>query len=126
MGDISIEILEAICDALPLDLTFIDENDIVSYYNQNENKVFKRTPEHIGTTVQGCHLEVNRPRVNEIMAELRGGKKGITKLTERDGRKLWHGYFRVSDRAGRYIGALELTQDVTEIHRMIEGSGLRS
>jgi PAS domain S-box-containing protein len=119
MGDVSFETLEAICDALPFDLTFIDENDTVSYYNRNEDKVFKRTPEHIGGTVQECHKEENRPRVNEIMDELRKGRKSLVKLEERNGRKIWQGYLRVSARDGSYIGALELTQDVTEIHRML-------
>lgn len=118
MEEISVEVLEAICDVLPVDLTFIDENDSIRYYNQNDNRVHKRTPEHIGTTVQECHLEANRPRVNEIMSELKAGKKGITRLTEKNGRKLWHGYLRVSDRTGRYIGALEVTQDITEICKL--------
>ena len=71
MEELSIQTMEAICNALPLDLAFIDENDDIRYYNQNENKVFKRSPEQLGTKVQDCHSEETRPEVNRIMAELR-------------------------------------------------------
>ncbi len=118
MEELSIQTLEAICNALPVDLTFIDENDAIRYYNQNEHKVFKRSPELLGTKVQDCHSEATRQQVKQIISELKAGRKSITRVSEHKGRRILDGYFRVSDGAGRYIGALEVAQDITELQKM--------
>ena len=40
----SIETIGAIFDALPVDLTFVDETDTVRYYSKGDDRIFRRTP----------------------------------------------------------------------------------
>ncbi len=58
------ELLEAIFDALPLDVTYVDENDTVRYYSKHDERIFRRTPAVIGRQVQNCHPKDSLDKVN--------------------------------------------------------------
>ena len=44
------ETLEAIFDALPVDVTFVDDTDSVRYYSKSDGRIFKREAKNVG----GC------------------------------------------------------------------------
>lgn len=115
----SSEIIETIFDTLPLDVTFIDETDIVRYYSRGEDRIFKRTPEVIGKKVQNCHPQQSVHKVNQILADLKSGKRDVAEFWfDLKGRKIFVRYFAVKNKAGRYIGTLEVSQDITEIQKI--------
>ena len=118
---ISTETLEAIFDTLPFDLTFVDDTDTVIYYNESEARIFKRTPQVIGTKVQDCHSPKSVSAVNQVIIDLKAGRKVVAYLTDRDGRKVSVRYFRVEDRNGKYLGVLEVAQDITDFQKVEEG-----
>ena len=51
----STETLEAIFDALPVEVSFVDDADTVRYYSKGDKGIFRRTPAVIGRKVQNCH-----------------------------------------------------------------------
>jgi DUF438 domain-containing protein len=106
-GDLPKDTLVNILKSLPLDITYIDERDIIRYYS--EYRIFKRTPDVLGTTVQDCHKPENRGEVNRVIDELRSGRKNVSEFpTEKDGRKVRVRYVAVKDNKGKYKGMVEI------------------
>ncbi len=118
---LSPETLEAIFDTLPLDLTYVDETDTVRYYSRGERRIFRRTPAVIGRKVQNCHPEQSLHKVNQVVSDLKSGKRDVAEFwIELKGRRVYIRYFPVRDTQGQYLGVLEVTQDITDLQK-IEG-----
>jgi len=118
---LSTETLEAIFDALPVDITFVDGSDTVRYYSRHDDRIFRRTPAVIGKKVQNCHPQQSIDKVNEVVADLKSGKRKFAEFwIDLKGRKVYIRYFPVKDKAGKYIGVVEVSQDITDIQK-IEG-----
>lgn len=120
-GILSSEVLEAIFNTLPVEITFVDKNDIVQYFNQPKERIFDRPKTAIGRTVQQCHSEKTIPAVNQLIEDLKTDKKDVVEFWTSSKDRLIHiRYFSVRNKNGEYLGCLELAQDITEIKR-IEG-----
>ena len=115
----SIETVEAIFNTLPVDLTFVDETDTVRYYSKGDDRIFKRTPAVIGRKVHDCHPQQSLHKVNQVVSDLKSGRKDVAEFwIDLKGRKIYIRYFSVKDKAGSYIGTLEVTQEITEIQKI--------
>ena len=116
-----VETIEAIFDALPVEMSFIDDADTVRYYSKGDKRIFKRTPAVIGRRVQDCHPQKSLHKVEQVLSDLKSGQREAAEFwIELNGRKLYIRYFGVRDRGGKYLGTVEVTQDITEIQK-IEG-----
>ena len=117
----STETLEAIFDTLPVDITFVGDADTVQYYSKGDDRIFRRTPAVIGRKVQGCHPRESLHKVEEVVSELKSGRRDAAEFwINLKGRKVYIRYFTVKDKKGKYLGILEVTQDITDIQK-IEG-----
>ena len=115
-GTLNVEQLNLILTHLPVDVTFIDENDVVRYYSEGKDRIFVRTPEIIGRKVQNCHPPKSVHIVNRILQEFKAGKRDVAEFwINLQGRFVYIRYFAVHDRERRYLGTLEVTQDITSI-----------
>ena len=104
---------------LPVDLTFVDENDCVVYYSEGPDRIFPRSPAIIGREVRNCHPPKSVHLVNKILDEFKSGsKKSAEFWIELNGRFIYIRYFAVLDTKGYYRGTLEVSQDITEIRRL--------
>lgn len=120
-GSLSKEELDALLDTLPVDITFVDKDDTVKYFNKAEKRVFIRTKAVIGRKVQLCHPQKSIHIVNKILDSFRKGEKDVAEFWITVNNRLVHiRYFAVRDRDGKYLGTMEVTQDITDIKR-IEG-----
>jgi len=118
---LSTETLEAIFDTLPVDLTFVDDTDTVRYYSKGDERIFKRTPAVIGRKVRDCHPQKSLPKVEQVVSQLKTGQRNMAGFwIDLKGRKIYIRYFPVKDKKGKYIGILEVTQDITDLQK-IEG-----
>ena len=116
---LSTETLEAIFDTLPVDLTFVDEADTVRYYSRGDQRISRRTPAVIGRKVQDCHPQKSVHKVNQVLSELKAGRRNVAEFwIDLEGRKIYIRYFAVRDRTGKYIGTLEVTQDITDLQKI--------
>ena len=112
--ELSLDTLHAILDTLPADLNFIDETDTIRY--RKEYTIFKPRPGVTGRKVQECHPEASLHLVNQVIDDLRSGKMKVVEFwKDRDGRRLYIRYLPVKDKTGKYIGILEVAEDVTDI-----------
>jgi PAS domain S-box-containing protein len=115
------EQLRGILENLPVDISFVDETDTVKFWNRHETRVFKRPPAALGKTVQKCHPPASVDKVNTVLAELKSGKREFAEFwIDLRGRKIYIRYFAVRDENGKYLGTMEVGQDITDIKK-IEG-----
>ncbi|MGC4122215.1 MAG: DUF438 domain-containing protein [Myxococcales bacterium] len=120
-GLLSLEQVNLMLNHLPLDLSFVDEEDKVRYFTQGKERIFPRSPQVIGRAVQNCHPPHSVHVVNRILEAFRKGEKDDAEFwIEMKGRFLHIRYFAVRDAKKQYKGCLEVTQDVTHI-RALEG-----
>lgn len=111
--------LQAILDTLPVDITFVDREDTVRYFNQSGERVFPRTRAVIGRKVQQCHPEKSIHIVNRILDDFRAGRRDVAEFWIELKERLIHiRYFPVRDKEREYLGTLEVTQDITDIKKL--------
>ncbi|MBA7613744.1 hypothetical protein ES703_21000 [subsurface metagenome] len=115
------EQLEGLLEAIPIEISFVDENDLVKFWNKHETRTFKRPVSVLGKSVQNCHPKHSVDKVNQILSDFKSAKRYSAEFwIDLKGRKIYIRYFAVRDKAGSYLGTLEATQDITEIKK-IEG-----
>jgi len=115
----STETLEAILDALPVEVSFVDDADTVRYYSKGDQRIFRRTPAVIGRRVQDCHPPKSLHKVEQVISDLKSGKRDVAEFwIDLGERKVYIRYFSVRDKAGKYLGTLEVTQDITDIQKI--------
>ncbi len=113
--------VEAIINTLPIDITFVDEEDTVKFYSASKERIFVRTKAVIGRKVQQCHPQKSVHIVNKILDSFKSGKKDVAEFwIPKDNRLIHIRYFPVRSRDGKYLGTIEVTQDVTDI-KQLEG-----
>ncbi len=113
--------LQAILNTIPFDLTFVDTEDTVRYFTQGRERIFSRSRAIIGRKVQYCHPPKSVDVVQRILDDFRSGSQDHAQfwITLR-GRFICIEYFALHDPDGRYLGCLEVSQDLTE-KRALEG-----
>jgi DUF438 domain-containing protein len=118
-GHLTPEQIDLMLTHLPVDISFVDENDIVAYYSATPERVFPRTPGVIGRKVQNCHPPKSLHIVERILKAFRSGERSEAGFwIESGGRFIHIRYFAMRDAAGTYRGALEVSQDVTSIRAL--------
>jgi len=120
-GEFSTKELEAVLNTLPVDITFVDKEDRVRYFSQSKERTFPRAKAIIGRKVQQCHPQKSLHVVEEILSDFKEKKREEAGFwINMEGRLIYIRYFAVRDKAEKYIGCLEVTQDITDIKK-IEG-----
>jgi PAS domain S-box-containing protein len=120
-GALSKEEAEAVLDSLPVDISFVDKEDCVKYFNKAGKRIFVRTKAVIGRKVQLCHPKKSIHIVNKILESFKTGEKNVAEFWIQMDSSLIHiRYFAVRDKNGKYLGTMEVTQDITDIKK-IEG-----
>lgn len=118
-GQLTAEQVNLILTHLPVDISFVNENDEVVYYSQTAERIFPRSPGIIGRKVQNCHPPKSVDVVEKILQEFKSGNKDSAEFWIQMKRRFIHiRYFAVRDRSGNYRGTLEASQDVTGIKRL--------
>lgn len=118
-GLLSLKQLELILNHLPVDITFIDQDDAVRYFSHGKERIFARTKAVIGRTVQNCHPPKSVHIVEELLADFKAGRKDCEDfwIPFRD-KYVYIRYFAVRDENGAYIGTLEFTQNIKPIQEL--------
>ncbi len=120
-GHLSFEQLKALFNALPFDITFINEKDEVEYFSNPKDRFFPRSPAIIGRKVQNCHPPESVHIVEKILASFRSGEKDEAMFhINMRGKFILIRYFAVRNDNKEYLGTLEVSQDITEI-RSLQG-----
>ncbi|MEM2947455.1 MAG: DUF438 domain-containing protein [Candidatus Bathyarchaeia archaeon] len=120
-GSLTKEEIEAILNTLPVDITFVDKDDAVKYFSKADKRIFVRTKAILGRKVQLCHPQKSVHVVNRILEAFKKGEKDVAEFWIQKGDRLIHiRYFAVRDKEGKYLGTMEVSQDITDLKK-IEG-----
>ena len=121
-GKLTLEQINLIFKHLQVDLSYVDENEIVKFYSDTKHRVFPRSAGVIGRKVQNCHPRESVDTVEEIIKAFREGEQDEAEFwLEIGGKFIYIIYNAVRDEDGNFRGVLEMMQDVTKI-RSLEGS----
>lgn len=113
--------LEHILNNLPIDMTFIDADDTVKYFNQAKERFFARTKSVIGRTVQNCHPPHSVNTVDKILEDFKSGKKDTESFwIDSQGAFIHISYYAIRDENNNYLGTLEVSQNIKHL-RELEG-----
>ena len=119
--NLKLEVIESMLDAMPIEISFVDENDEVRYFNKNGDRIFPRPRSIVGKKVQQCHPQKSVHKVLQILEAFKKGEKDVAEFwINLKGRQIYIRYFPVRDKDGKYLGTLEVSQDITDIKK-IEG-----
>ena len=111
-GTFTLDQLDAMLNTMPMEVTFVDHEDINRYFNDGE-KVFKRPTTAIGRDVFSCHPPKVEPIVRGIIDSFRkGDRDNVAVWLEKQGRPFYVNYMAVRDKNKKYLGTLELVQDM--------------
>jgi DUF438 domain-containing protein len=120
-GALTLEQIKLMLTHLPVDVTFVDENDEVRFFSQTKERIFDRVPAIIGRKVQNCHPPQSVHRIQQILDDFRSGARDSADFwIQMMGKFIHIRYFAVRDEVGNYRGTLEVTQDIADI-RALEG-----
>ena len=104
---------------LPIDITYVDENDKVVFYNRGEDRVFPRSKGIIGREVRFCHPPKSVDMVLRIVEEFKAGTKDVAEFWFNFRGSIIHiRYFAIRDHKKQYKGVIEMSQDVTDIQKL--------
>ena len=104
---------------LPVDITYVDENDKVIFYNRGKNRVFSRSKGIIGREVKFCHPPKSVDMVIRIVEEFRAGTKDQAEFWFQMKDKMIHiRYFAIRNEKSEYKGVVEMSQDITNIQKL--------
>jgi DUF438 domain-containing protein len=105
---------------LPIDITFVDENDKVRYFSQGKERIFPRSPGIIGRDVQNCHPPKSVHIVQNILKDFKAGKRDEAEFwIQMNGSFIHIRYFPLFE-GKTYKGVIEVSQEVSSI-RALEG-----
>ena len=120
-GSLSQKELDLILDLLPLEITFVDKDHIVKYYdNGTDEKLLSRTPSAIGRDMMNCHPPRVHDTVSQLVHDLETGKKDSQAAwyKRKDGVFIYIDYIALRDENGEFLGILETVQDITELNEI--------
>ena len=127
-GSLSLEQLDLLLNLLPMELSFVDKDNIVKYYNEGngEEKIFKRTKSAIGRDVINCHPPKSHAIVKQLFEQLRSGQKEKEEMWFKKEDKMIHvTYHAVKNAQGEYMGVLEYVQNIAPYVKNFETQPLK-
>ncbi len=115
-GALSFEQLKQILKLLPIDISFVDDEDRLRFYSDPPHRIFPRTPQVIGRLVQNCHPPKSVAMVQKILASFKQGLSDTAEFyLQIQGRFVHIQYYAVRSMDGKYLGTLEVSQDATHL-----------
>jgi PAS domain S-box-containing protein len=120
-GYMTVEQVNLLFKTLPVDLTYVDENDKVIFYNRGDERVFPRSAGIIGREVRFCHPPKSVDTVLKILEAFRKGEQNEASFwINFKERLIYIRYFAVRNSEKEYKGVIEMSQDITDI-KQIDG-----
>lgn len=118
-GQITLNQAIMLLNHLPVDITYVDENDEVRYFSKPKDRFFPRSKAIIGRKVQNCHPPESVHIVNELIDDFKAGKKDKEIFwIQMKGKFILIQYFALRNMKGEYKGVLEVSQDITKIRKL--------
>ncbi len=125
IGKLPDDILEAILETIPLEFSVIDKNEKVLAWNKHETRIFKRPASVVGRDVRNCHPKKSLGKVEQILEEMKAGKRNKARFyidlplgLKQEKQKVLIEYYALRDAQGEYLGCLEASQNIAELQKL--------
>ena len=119
------DMLTALIEALPAEITVIDAKDEVVGWNKHDTRLFRRPLSSMGLNFRDCHPQTSLPIVERIVEEMRSGKRDAARFWidlavpgDAKKHKILIEFFALRDPSGEYLGCMEHTHDVEHIRHL--------
>lgn len=118
-GSLSLEELKMMINQLPLDITYVDQDDRVRFFSNPEERIFPRSKAIIGREVQNCHPPESVHIVEKILRSFKSGEKDKARFwIQMRGKFILIDYYALRDNQENYRGTIEVSQDITELREL--------
>jgi DUF438 domain-containing protein len=121
------DVLQAIIETLPMEITVIDANDEVIGWNRHEKRLFHRPMSSMGLNFRQCHPAESLHMVERIVNEMKQGQRDVARFwidmavpTDTKKHKILIEFYALRNPTGQYLGCMECARDVQDI-RDLEG-----
>jgi hypothetical protein len=125
IGKFNDEELDAILETLPIEFSVLSREDKVLAWNKHETRIFKRPVGAVGKDVRKCHPQKSLAKVEQIISEMKIGKRDKAEFwidlpigTKGERHKILIRYFALRNKQGKYLGCLEVSQDIHDIQKI--------
>ena len=125
IGKLPEDILQAFLETIPLEFSVIDRNEKVLAWNKHATRIFKRPEAVVGRDVQNCHPKKSLAKVEQILKEMKAGKRDKARFyidlplgPNQEKQKVLIEYYALRDEQGKYLGCLEVTQNIAELQKL--------
>lgn len=125
IGKISEEELDVVLETLPIEFSILNKEDKVLAWNKHETRIFKRPVGAIGKDVRKCHPQKSLAKVEQIISEMKAGKRDKAEFwidlpigEKSEKHKILIRYFALRNKDGKYLGCLEVSQDIHDIQKI--------
>jgi DUF438 domain-containing protein len=125
IGKLDYEELDAVLETLPIEFSVLDKDDKVLAWNKHETRIFKRPIGAVGRDVRKCHPQKSLSKVEQIISEMKAGKRDKAEFwidlpigDNSEKHKILIRYFAVRNKDGKYLGCLEISQDIHDIQKI--------
>ena len=121
IGKIPEDMLDSFLESIPIEFSLLDQDDKVLAWNRHKTRVFKRPENVLGKDVRDCHPKKSIHKVEQILFEMKNKKRDSARfwidlpLKDKGMRKILIEYFAIRNEAGRYLGSLEASRDITDL-----------
>ena len=113
-GELTLNQLKGIFQLLPVDITFIDENDKIRFFI-NGGKIFDRPLIALGNDIYACHPPQIIPMVKQMLTDFKNKKRASMEVWRKiKGKPVSVEYFAVYGEEGNYLGAVEFVQEYSK------------
>ncbi len=118
-GEPTVAQLLEIFNNLPVDITLVDSEDRVVFFNTPQGRIFPRAKAVVGRTVQNCHPPTSLYLVEEILEAFKAKEEEYAEFRiEMNGRLILITYRAIYGEDGSYRGTMEVSQDITDLKEM--------
>ena len=120
-GQLTAEQIVLVFSHLPVDITYVDENNKVRFFSTPKDRIFHRTNAVIGRDVHNCHPKESVHVVEKIVEAFRAGTKDRADFwisMRKTGKRVLIQYFAVRNADNEYKGVIEVTQEISEIQKL--------
>jgi len=125
IGKLSQEVLEAVLETVPIEFSVVDATDRVLAWNKHTTRIFQRSEGVLGREVADCHPKKSLAKVEKILEEMKEGKREKARFwidlplgPHQEKQKVLIEYFALRNKEGKYLGCLEVSQNIAELQAL--------
>ncbi len=121
--NLSREQIQAMFDALPFQMVFVDADDKIQWWNDSKARLMEAPTDRLGKDVRDCHKKESLPRLERMLSDFKSGRADEAEfwvVVAEIGLKALNRFFAIRDAQGKYLGTMEYLLNFGTIDQIAE------